>query len=428
MFTRTGEIQTMTMHWVFDDPQRFITMSACEHTVYSPDGHNNDGRWNISNIHWYWRNAQQWYGRDVSWQAHGLDDRPNRYVYPIGAFSGPTWWSGLPGNVWGHPSMFEIIPAVVLEDARQGKVLLLIDNLNEGFHMPMLWCFLHSECSRLGLNPRCLAYVHSNTKDEQAYNIWCDDLGISDRFHDIGFCHLMYQQRVALPTYGTVSWEQQLSHKSHNLDSIRIYNCLNRRSHRHREYLFLRLLEMDLVKHGLVSCDKLVWDWTDSDIKPMTMVRAQGLLPIVVDDHDFHNNKAMHGNPDIYLNSWLSVITETHANDDPYHLFVSEKVWKPIYFMQPFMTLGNLGCDQQLREWGYQTYWDMDDLSFDSKVSQICLELKRMRQMSQNQLMDWYQRLEEKCQHNKTLFMKQDFFDSPAADRIVTAYAGLLPC
>jgi hypothetical protein len=415
----------LTMHWVFDDPERFITMSRCQHTVYGPDLHNNDGRFNVSNIHWYWRNARQWYDRnDCQWQAHAVSRRPHRYVYPIGCFSSPAWWSGWPNNAWDLPSMFDLIPPEVLHDARSARCMIMIDNLNEGFHLPQLWQFMHAECTRLAIPPRCIVYLSSNLHDQKAYQQWCLATGETAGIHVVNFCHLMYQQRIAMQSYPQPCLSGHVEYKTAHAASIKLYNCLNRRSYLHREQLLLRLLDANLLRHGLVSHDTLHGDHSASEFSASTVARAAAVLPLVVDDGDFSNNKAMSCNPNIYLSSWLSVITETHATDDACQLFISEKIWKPIYCLHPFMVLGNPGTMRALTDMGYRvdfcdwTQWD--DASVTVRMQAIVANLKSLCSVSDK--LSWFLRAQEHCAHNYQLFMRQDFFSSAAADQILRIY------
>lgn len=419
-----------TMNWVFDTPHEFITMRACTATRYDPITYNNNnGRWNISNIHWYWRNAMQWYSKDdVRWMIHGLDDRPSRYAYPVGAFAAPHWWSGWPGNEHGHVSLFELIPSVVRDDARARRALIIIDNLNEGFHEPQLWRFFHDECQRLGIPPQVVVFMNGNTNETKAYQAWCDENGTVDRLHMIPFCHLMYQQQTALLNYGTVSWEDHIRHKSDPANRIKLFNCLNRVPREHREKLFLKMLQADLIRSGSVSHWTLQWHWQDEDIDPWTVMRANTMLPLVVDDPDFDNNKAMHGNPRIYLDTWLSVITETHANDDPHQMFISEKPWKPIYYRQPFIVLGNRGTLSELHRMGYScdfAGWSTwDELPYEQRVDAIVNTLLELRK--ETDMMAWLETCRERCEHNRDLFMRKDFFESEECDALLKIYHRIL--
>lgn len=418
-------MSSLGMSWVFDDPERFVTMSACKHTVYAEDMNNNNGRWNVSNIHWYWRNAGMWYGRDVSaWTAHGLADRPTRYVYPIGGFSSPEWWAGQHGNAHGFIGMFDLIPAEVMQDARDHRVLLLVDNLNEGFHMPWLWEFFHQQCMLHGLPPSTIVWLNSNESEHVAYAAWADARAIAERINVIPFCHLMYQQKIAFSLNAAPTWADHLTRKSRG--DVLLYNCLNRIQRPHREYLLLRLLQENLLPLGLVSHDRLRFDIPD-DINIGTVNKAQRLLPLVVDDSDFNNNKAMTINPEIYLDTWMSIITETHATDSDHQVFISEKVWKPIYCRHPFMILGNRHSIKIMQDKGYQCPWfdqlSVDDLPFSRRVDHIIQSVKDLRRMQDK--LGWYDSLRDACEHNHAVFMKQDFFDSMACDAILRAWRNL---
>lgn len=411
--------------WVFDDPERFVTMSACKHTVYADDMNNNNGRWNVSNIHWYWRNASWWYARQsIKWTAHGIADRPRRYVYPIGAFSSPEWWAGQPDNLQGFVSMFDLIPSEVIQDARDHRVLLLIDNLNEGFHMPWLWEFFHQQCVLHGLPPSAIVWLNSNESEDVAYAAWADALAIAQRINVIPFCHLMHQQKIAFSLNTAPTWADHLSRKSQG--NVLLFNCLNRIQRPHREHLLLHLLQENLLPLGLVSHDKLRFDPPDQ-INISTINKAQRILPLVVDDCDFHKNKAMTINPEIYLDTWMSIITETHATDGDQQIFISEKVWKPIYCRHPFLILGNRHSIKTMQEKGYQCPWfnqlSWDDLPFPQRVDNIIQSVKDLRRREDK--LSWYDSLRDACEHNYDRFMRQDFFDSPACDAILRLYGNL---
>lgn len=417
---------SMDMDWVFDDPERYITMSSCAHTRYDENLWNHDGRWQVSNIHWYWRNAAWWFDRPQhQWRAHGLDQRPARYAYPIGGFSAPSWWSGYAGNPHGMASLFDIIPKVVIEDARQRKCLLLLDNLNEGFLDPWLWQWLHAECDRLALPASCVVWLNSNLPEPAAYAQWAKHNQLQERLTVISFCHLMHQQRIAFGHTPAPTTTDHMAAKS--TGPVKLFNCLNRVWRPHRQHLVLRLIEADLLRHGAVSHDSLRSHETYNDVSPRTIARAAAALPLVVDDADFSRNKAMMVSPEIYLNSWVSVITETHADDDVDHLFISEKIWKPIYCRHPFMVLGNPGTLQALQDMGYRAdYFNagaIDTMPYTQRLQHILDQLQQLHRCADR--IEWYARLEDQLEHNHQMFMSSDFSRSAACDGIMRAYGEL---
>jgi hypothetical protein len=69
------------------------------------------------------------------------------------------------------------------------------------------------------------------------------------------------------------------------------------------------------------------------------------------------------------LDSWLSIISETHFDDEQGTLFLSEKTFKTIACQSPFLILGNRGSLKKLKELGYITFHDIIDESYDNLQS-----------------------------------------------------------
>ena len=200
-------------------------------------------------------------------------------------------------------------------------------------------------------------------------------------------------------------------------------------SRQHRELFVMKLIDRNLHNHGLISCNKIWYHgWDSLGVPQEVLDKAGALLPLVVDDADFNNNKAMHINGDIYQRSWISVITETHAFDEDHNLFISEKLWKPIWALQPFMVWGHRGTLAQLRSWGFETYQCLWDESYDSAD-----DLDRMELVLQNlqdlcmikDRLGLVEQARERCEHNQQHFMRQDWFNSMYYQRFMAAYNGL---
>jgi hypothetical protein len=64
-----------------------------------------------------------------------------------------------------------------------------------------------------------------------------------------------------------------------------------------------------------------------------------------------------------YDNSLIHVITETHCYGDFVH--VTEKTWKVINFLQPFIVLATRGHLAYLQSLGFKTFHDFWDESYD---------------------------------------------------------------
>jgi hypothetical protein len=65
------------------------------------------------------------------------------------------------------------------------------------------------------------------------------------------------------------------------------------------------------------------------------------------------------------LNSNFQLVTETFEAD--YGAFITEKSYKPFYFLQPFVQVGDCGNIAELRKLGYDVFDDVVDHSYDSE-------------------------------------------------------------
>jgi len=414
------------INWVFDDPSRFRTMLSCPDTVIGDDDLMVSGRFPPSNIFWYWRSAARWAGgSEVGCGVHGIADRPDRYAYAIGTWVNCDHWSGHDGNRWGYRNMFELVPPEVMEDARSGRALIIIDMLNEGFQDDLLYSFLHGSCDRYGIPPSSLLYLSGNLLERDQYLRWAAENHVDPSVNMVSFCHWHYEaQRLSCD----VEWEDHERIKRGNGRSIRTFNCLNRVQRAHREYLFLRLLDADMLRHGLVSHGELLGhdDWNHFGIGDGIVERARACLPMVVDDGDFSLNKAMQINPDIYLRSWISVVTETHALDDPRNLFLSEKICKPMLALQPFMVLGHPGTLERLRGMGYRTFPGLIDESYDHRdlIARTDMVINNLRMLTVvRDKWAWLETCRDACLHNRRVLLSRDFFDSRECRDIMRIYA-----
>ena len=416
------------VNWVFDRLDNFQTVSSCPITVIRDDLTLEAGRFPIANLFWYWRWAEGWDKSGAhSWHCYNISDRPEKYVYCIGAWTDPSWWAGWEGNQHGHPCLFDLVPKEVMEDCRNNRALLVVDNLNEGFQTEQLYSFWHWSCDRHVIDPRNIVFMTSNLLDEEGYLEWAKKHTVSKLINVIGFCHLQYQQINCLSTtYRNVAWQDHAKAKSMNGKNIKLFNCLNRVRRPHREYLMLRLIDAGMHEQGLISHDRLEHHtWMHYGISEDVMQKAVDMLPLVVDDADFDNNKAMHINTDIYLRSWVSVVTETHAFDDPHSLFISEKPWKPVYALHPFMILGHKNTLETMRAMGYRTFSGLLDESYDSTdfVSRTSIIINNLSKLSViRDKWGWLQECKEIVEHNKQVFLAQEIFNDPGILRFLDIY------
>jgi hypothetical protein len=120
---------------------------------------------------------------------------------------------------------------------------------------------------------------------------------------------------------------------------------------------------------------------------------------------------------DLYRNTYFSVVTETNFFFD-YEpaLFLTEKIFKPIANMHPFIVLGRPKTLSYLKDLGYKTFDNIIDESYDEetedilRMMMIIKEIKRLCNLSTNELEQFLFHAKEVCEYNYELIMSKNNF------------------
>jgi len=109
-----------------------------------------------------------------------------------------------------------------------------------------------------------------------------------------------------------------------------------------------------------------------------------------------------------HIDSYFEICFETFIHTDCKSL--TEKIFKPLINFQPFIFVAFPGALKLLRELGFKTFEGFIDESYDLetdnsiRIELITKEIKRLCEMSKEELHNWYWSMEEILVHNhKTL-------------------------
>lgn len=122
---------------------------------------------------------------------------------------------------------------------------------------------------------------------------------------------------------------------------------------------------------------------------------AQSRPPLILDTDDWDNDAYFISNTGLewYRDSYINVVTESHTNGS---VMFSEKIWKPILNLQPFIVVGQLGYLSELRRRGFRTWSSYLDESYDEiedayeRVDVVCREINRLLSMSLEEIRTLY--------------------------------------
>ena len=197
-------------------------------------------------------------------------------------------------------------------------------------------------------------------------------------------------------------------HKDH-----KSYMCLNRKPHNHRIQLMEKLFENNLIDKGFTSLGTFE-DWQNRS--------KFDTLPIVLDvdkeytlgneisgDVGIPNDILSLGNNSLWCKHFLNVVTETVIHSD---VFVSEKTYKPILGLRPFVILGDDRIYDILHDYGIDTFDDLlgtwyKDKNYENRINSIVDIVKKIEAFGAEKRCDIFKSLEKRLMNNRMKLIEQ---------------------
>jgi hypothetical protein len=362
------------------------------------------------------------------------DETLKNYIIPIAVAYGPTDWTDL--NYIGFkkpddPSVFEYLNSKFITDLQNGNAMLMLDQSVEGYHKFWLWEWFHRKCLQYNIDPACIIYFTGDQSCSDSYNKWCIENNQQPRlnvFPSTSLSTWVYQYHFKSGV--NTKFEELLEYKKQHSETMFLYDCINKRPRQQRVIFILHLHNSGLLELGNVSMsDKNEWNQiisrqADNVIWVNTELLTKYKLPEnIFYDFDDKPRHAKHSQSnevehywdfverilhDMYKNSWVSVITESSYFENDESVFVSEKTFKPLACMQPFIIVGSKNTLKYLRKLGYKTFHPYIDESYDDledadRFIAITNLLKQINAIEDKAA--WYESMRDILEHNYKLFL-----------------------
>lgn len=360
------------------------------------------------------------------------------YVIPSGVGHSPDIWTGDWGNYTKtEHSVFHWLSEYYLDDLRNNRAYLLLDQSHEGYHTEWLWDWFHFNCKKYSISPSRVIYVTGNLMSEDHYNLYASKNKITDKLAVIGYPHFEIAMSVIADNKKPPTFKDQKRFKSQFIEKIYLYNCLQKRPRNHRAWMFDSLYHANLLTDGINSmnffeCHKSYMD--GKTIPQLSYNQYSRLLPMLpptdtleklpeFQSHDC-GSYLENFNNDITLNSWLSVISEASFSDNELTCFISEKTFKTIASNHPFIIFGNKHSLKYLKSLGYKTFHPLineeyDDLETWERLAAIIAELNRIKNMSKEKKLIWYQKMKPILLHNSSVLSSSKDKLTPAINKFL---------
>lgn len=208
--------------------------------------------------------------------------------------------------------------------------------------------------------------------------------------------------------------------------------CFNRMINRpHRLAIAYIALKYNLLEDSIFSFVSLpypenivqdargFWEGNDWDIYAK---KVHDLIPYEIDTQHLTAEEKQsfatvdNNRKDLYENTYFHIVSETRLGDEP-SCFFSEKTWRPIMNLQPFIHIGGYKALARLKELGFKTFSHVIDESYDdildpiARFEAIKKEILRLRAMSMDEMHNLYYSVIDILLHNQKLLREYTHFD-----------------
>lgn len=147
--------------------------------------------------------------------------------------------------------------------------------------------------------------------------------------------------------------------------------------------------------------------YNKKSLKKYKKKKLRNTLPREYDAKLSYENPTADANVDKYLNSYLHVVSETYFENQNQQMFFSEKVYKPIIFMQPFILFSQTHSLKYLKDLGFKTFQskfineEYDNIEDDRERFMAALQqVKRVITLSKSELHFMMQEYADTLLHN----------------------------
>ena len=359
----------------------------------------------------------------------------------------------------GTPPIVEGVSPQALDAVRRGRAVFLLffghearslaQSGEEGrsvFDLVLAFIRIHD------LPPARVFFLSGNLAGDAEFQAWRARRGLADadapQFRAVDFCAPLARQSHALQARGLEiaggigrdDWRTRLSvvpaahsyeERYHTPERVRAelaagrlrgrtYLNLNNQPRLHRQLVASWLGAAGLLGNGHVSFPRMDRDLNGAEGWPEGMAAERAAwfalhphLPLTVDIGDpfaaiwAPNLNQFFVQPQLfpYDDSYVNVTSETFFFADDL-LFLSEKTFKPLVYLQPFLLVGNAGSLQALRAMGFRTFGTIFDEGYDAipdhgdRLHAVYAEAARVASLTPAAARDLYASVLPDLEHN----------------------------
>jgi hypothetical protein len=326
----------------------------------------------------------------------------------------------------------DIIPTEIIEHLKTGKVKMLISLLHDPLYDDYNIRRFEIEMNKIGIYGSNLIFL-GGSKFVEYYEKYADSKV------KIYNGHLFIKSYVDMmkdfPCEGDLGYVCDLV-RHNDLDETKIrpykFLCNNKTMLKvQRACAAYFAIKHDLLNEGKFSFiqetpkEQLISNINkgikNPDIKYINELLSK--IPIELDTNHLNKNQksnfgAKNNMKDWYSETYVNLVTETFFGPN---VFLSEKIFKPISNLQPFIVLGDYRMLAELRKLGFKTFEPFIDESYDEEIDsykrmeKIEIEIVKLKNKTIEEIHNWYYSIIDILLYNQQhlyTFEKYECFES----------------
>jgi hypothetical protein len=312
----------------------------------------------------------------------------------------------------------DIIPTEIIEHLKSGKLKILVSLMHDPLYDDYNINQFELQMNKLGIDGSNIIFLGgSNFKEyyekypESRVKIYNGHLFIR------GYADMM----KTFPTIGNLGYMCELVEEN-DLDENKIrphkFLCNNKTMAKpQRAAMAYFAIKYDLLNSGKFSFiqkidKKTLYSHISKIIENPNQTyieKIENILPYELDTHHLSENEktnfgATNNMKDWYNDTYINLVTETFFGKN---VFLSEKIFKPLSNLQPFIVLGDYGTITELKRLGFKTFEPFIDESYDLEIdpkvrmSKIEKEIEKLKNKSIEEIHDWYYSIKDILLYNQ---------------------------
>lgn len=303
------------------------------------------------------------------------------------------------------------------------NVFFIFDASTEGFCPFRNYFFdiLYYNCKKYKINPKKVLFLSTNMKDLDNIKEYNKTHEITNSIHVFPFLSFKKMIRDLVEDYIDPRAEanrlyQHFQKKTNLHYTDKFVLSLSRVIRPHRVMATYLLSTSEIADHAAISHSTIGQD-DINEVRRHKWLIGEDLeswakkLPFTIDTDDFKTNHALTINSILHHQTLFQIVNETHVKDwNKRSIFFSEKTFRSIGHMQPFLIFGQQGCNHALENYGFKLYHDMFDYSFDLEsnveiryqklLSTVMNAVNKLKTMTREEQIAWKYSCEETIKHN----------------------------